>query len=473
MQNPNFLIVGSGIAGLTSALFCAKQGKVLIVTKSTLLESSSRYAQAGVAAVRNFEWDSFAEHFSDTLTAGCKINDKKTVQFLVENSPQMVDWLEQEIGVKFQKEPTREAAHSHSRVWNTRDSTGEVIEKALAKKVRRNKNITIATQASLLDLILEKRICHGAWLKFGTEIKAVFANKVILATGGFGQLFAKSTNPEVSVGDGIAAAFRAKAKLKDLEFIQFHPTALVGRKTRLTLLSESLRGEGAVLRNLRGERFMPSYHPAAELAPRDIVSRAIFTEMKKGKVFLDFTRASEKFLSKRFPLIWKEVQKAGFSLAKDLIPIFPVAHYSCGGIVTNLKGETSVPNLLAVGEVAQTGLHGANRLASNSLAEALVFGRALGENIKAAKISERKTSSPKYFFSTPEDTKTRKIVRELMWSKVGIVRTQSDLREGLKILNKLKLRSFAAQNVVTVAQLITEAALARKKSLGTHCVISG
>jgi L-aspartate oxidase len=468
LQNPNFLIIGSGIAGLTAALFCAEKGRVLIATKSTLLESSSRYAQAGVAAVRNFEWDSLEEHFADTLEAGCYDNDKRAVKFLVENAPKMVDWLEHKISVKFQKEPTREAAHSRSRVWNTKDSTGETIEKALAKKVRKNKNIEILTQSSFLDLILEKGICRGAWLKLNGDIQPVFANKVILATGGFGQLFAKSTNPEVSVGDGIAAAARVGAKLKDLEFIQFHPTALVGKQTRLTLLSESLRGEGAVLRNARGERFMLAHHKAGELAPRDIVSRAIFEEMKQGRVFLDFTRASEKFLSERFPLIWREVGKAGFSLAKDLIPIFPVAHYSCGGVVTNLRGETSVKNLLAVGEVAQTGLHGANRLASNSLAEALVFGKATAGKLKSSGVRTIAVKIPKYFFDTKEDASARGIVQKTMWGKVGIVRNTKDLREALNTFGKLKPKSFAAQNIVLVARLVTKAALARKQSLGTH-----
>ncbi|MCK5471769.1 FAD-binding protein, partial [Candidatus Gracilibacteria bacterium] len=340
--------------------------------------------------------------------------------------------------------------------------------KALAKKVRGNKNITILTQTSLLDLIVKNGRCAGAFLKYDRKIKPLFAGKTILATGGFGQLFAKTTNPKVSAGDGIAAAWQAEAQLKDLEFVQFHPTALVGRKTRLTLLSESLRGEGAVLRNTRGERFMPAYHPAGELAPRDIVSRTIFEEMKHGRVFLDFTRASAKFLVNRFPLIWREVRKAGFSLAHDLIPIFPVAHYSCGGIAVNLKSETNVRDLLAVGEVAQTGVHGANRLASNSLAEAVVFGKFLGEGAKLSKIREFKVNAPKYFFNAKEDVAIRKIVQKLMWEKVGIVRTQKGLREAIKILGKLKPRSFAARNAILTAKLIAEAALKRKKGVGTH-----
>ncbi len=466
----DFLVVGSGIAGLTAAIFLAEKGTVTIATKKNLLESSSRFAQAGVAAVRNLAWDSFEEHFADTLTAGNNANDRRAVRFLVENSPKLVDWLEHEVGVKFQKEPTREAAHSHSRVWNTKDSTGETIEKALAKIIRRSPKIKLLEKTTLLDLILEKGICRGAWLRLGKKVEPIFSGKVVLATGGFGQLFAKSTNPEVSAGDGIAAAARAGAKLRDLEFIQFHPTALVGEKTRLTLLSESLRGEGAILRNARGERFLPSYHPAAELAPRDIVARAIFEELKKGKVFLDFTRADANFLENRFPLIWGEVRKTGLNLAKDLIPIFPVAHYSCGGVAVNLKGETSVKNLLAVGEVARTGLHGANRLASNSLAEALVFGKFIGESIKLEKVTELKIRQPKYCFEESEDRRIRKIVRETMWTRVGIVRTRKGLAEAVKLLEQLKPRSFTARNAVLTATLVAKSALARRKSLGTHFV---
>lgn len=467
MNQTNFLIIGSGIAGLTAALKLSEKGSVIIATKSNLLESSSRYAQAGIAAVRNFRWDSFAEHFTDTLTAGCGINNKVAVKYLVENAPKAVDWLEK-LGVKFQKNPTREAAHSHSRVWNTRDSTGESIEKVLAAAVKKQKNILILTNTVLLDLIVNKKVCSGGIFKTGKKIFTIAAGQTILSTGGFGQLYAKTTNPKVSVGDGIAAAFRAGAKLRDLEFMQFHPTALVGKQTRLTLLSESLRGEGAVLRNSRGERFMPAYHPAAELAPRDIVSRAIFEEMKRGKVYLDFTRADAKFLEARFPLIWKEVKKAGFNLAKDLIPIFPVAHYACGGVITNLRGETSVKNLFAVGEVADTGIHGANRLASNSLAEAVVFGLAVGKASKVVAAKPAGVKIPKYIFDLREDEKILPTVRKLMWEKVGIVRNQKDLLAAQKTLQKLKPRSFTSKNAVTVGKLVAEAALQRKKSLGAH-----
>lgn len=467
----DFLVIGSGIAGLTAALTLAEKGQVTVATKANLLESSSRYAQAGIAAVRNFDWDSFEEHFNDTLTAGAGINNKRAVKFLVENAPKAVEWLEN-LGVNFAKEPTREAAHSHSRVWNTKDSTGETIEKTLARHVRRHKKIQLLTNTVLLDLIVQKKKCLGAVFKGQSKTYPIKAGQTVLATGGFGQLFARTTNPKVSAGDGIAVAHRAGAKLKDLEFIQFHPTALVGKQTRLTLLSESLRGEGAVLRNSRGERFMPSYHKAAELAPRDVVARAIFEEMKSGTVFLDFTRASKKFLSSRFPLIWKEVKKVGFDLSQDQIPIFPVAHHACGGIATNLRGESSLKNLFAVGEVAYTGIHGANRLASNSLAEAVVFGKTVGG-------FARKTTAPnitkkiaKYIFDSKEDKKIRKIIQEEMWKNVGIVRTKKGLESALREFKKLKPKSLPSINAVTTARLITTAALERKKSIGTHFRLS-
>lgn len=467
-MSTDFLILGSGIAGLTAALGLSEKGSVAIATKSSLLESSSRYAQAGIAAVRDFRWDSFEEHFDDTLTAGAHINDRKAVQFLVKNAPLAIDWLA-ELGMHFQAEPTREAAHSHSRVWNTRDSTGEAIEKVLATKVRARKNIKILTGTILLDFLMAKQICRGAVVKTGTKIYQLVAGQTVLATGGFGQLYARSTNPAVSVGDGLAAAYRAGAALKDLEFVQFHPTALVGKKIRLTLLSESLRGEGAVLRNARGERFMTAHHPAAELAPRDVVARAIFTELQKGSVFLDFTRAEAKWLKSRFPLIWHEVAKAGFNLAKDQIPIFPVAHYSCGGVVTNLKGETSIKNLFAVGEVAATGVHGANRLASNSLAEAVVFGRAAGA--AGRQVPSSKSRIPKikkYFFNIVEDKKILQIIRKEMWEHAGIVRSRAGLMQALQTLQKLKPKSLPALNAKTVAELIITAALRREKSVGTH-----
>ncbi len=463
----NFLIIGSGIAGLTAGLTLAKRGQVTLITKSNLLESSSRYAQAGIAAVRDLHWDSFAEHYRDTLYAGAGTNDKRATHFLVEHAPAAVDWLES-LGVRFATEPTREAAHSHSRIWHTKDSTGETIEKVLAKKVRANKNIRILTNTTLLDLIVRKNVCYGAFVKTKYKTSSILAGQTVLATGGFGQLYARTTNPTVSAGDGLAAAYRAGAVLKDLEFVQFHPTALVSRQTRLTLLSESLRGEGAVLRNARGERFMTAYDKAAELAPRDIVARAIFAELKKGKVYLDFTRAEPNWLKERFPLIWSEVQKTGFNLAKDLISIFPVAHYACGGVTTNLKGETNLKNLFAIGEVAATGVHGANRLASNSLAEAVVFGLAVGLAGSIRPLLKSEPKIPQYTFKHPTDAQVLKTIRQTMWQHVGIVRSKAGLLSALKTLTKLKPQSLTTKNARTAALLITKAALKRKRSIGTH-----
>jgi len=459
------LIIGSGIAGLTAALTLAEHGQVVIVTKASLLESSSRYAQAGIAAVRNLRWDSPEEHAADTLTAGCGLNNKAAVNFLVKEAPRAVDWLER-LGVRFAAEPTREAAHSHSRIWHTNDSTGESIEKALAKAVRKHPNIELLTDTQLLDLAVQNKTCHGAIVRTGKKVYAIAAGQVVLATGGYGQLYARSTNPAVSVGDGLAAAHRAGAVLKDLEFVQFHPTALVGRKLRLTLLSESLRGEGAVLRNSRGERFMTAHHPAAELAPRDVVSRAIFDELKKGPVSLDFTRADAGWLRSRFPFIWKEVKKAGLDLGTDMIPIQPVAHYACGGIAADLHGQTNIRNLLAIGEVAATGVHGANRLASNSLAEAVVWGRHVHPQLSAKKIN--KIAVPKYTFNIKEDRAMLKQVRNAMWQHVGIVRNKAGLATAKQLCTNLKPHSLPAQNAVLLAKLVAAQALKRQKSIGTH-----
>jgi len=461
------LIIGSGIAGLTAALTLAEQGSdVLIVTKASLLESSSRYAQAGIAAVRNFRWDSFEEHAADTLAAGCGLNNKRAVNFLVKEAPLAVDWLAS-LGVHFAAEPTREAAHSRSRIWHTNDSTGESIEKVLAKAVRKQPRISLLTDTQLLDLAVTKKVCRGAIVRTGKKIYSIQAQQVVLATGGYGQLYARSTNPAVSVGDGLAAAHRAGAVLKDLEFVQFHPTALVGQKLRLTLLSESLRGEGAVLRNNRGERFMTAHHGAAELAPRDVVSRAIFDELQKGPVYLDFTRADARWLRSRFPFIWKEVQKAGLNLAKDMIPIQPVAHYACGGVAADLHGRTNIKGLLAIGEVAATGVHGANRLASNSLAEAVVWGRHV--NTQLPTTSERGIAVPKYYFNTTEDRAALRKVRDAMWQHVGIVRSKAGLVTAQKVFKNLKPKSLPAQNAALLAKLVTTQALKRKKSVGTHC----
>lgn len=464
----NNLVIGSGIAGLTAALTLAEKSQVLLVTKKNLLAGSSRYAQAGLAAVRDLKRDSFTNHLRDTYLAGAKHGNLTAIKFLVQKAPQAIDWL-LNLGMKFASKPTHEAAHSHPRIWHTRDSTGNTVEKILAAEARRNPQIEIWTHTDLLDLKVQNNICFGAYLSRKLEIVPVTANQVILATGGLGALFARTTNPNVASGAGLAIAWRADARLKDLEFIQFHPTALISQRQQLTLLSESLRGEGALLRNARGERFLTAYHPAAELAPRDIVARAIFYERQKGPVCLDFTHAKEKFLRQRFPFIFQEVQKIGLNLARDLIPIEPVAHYACGGIKVNLKSETSVRNLFGVGEVACTGVHGANRLASNSLTEAVVFARALDPQNHLLPASTSSTQ-PQYYFDPKEDRATLKTLRQILTAKVGLIRNPTDLQAAVTSLQKIQPKSYSAKNAVQTARLITKFACQRPKSLGTHFV---
>lgn len=361
-----FIIVGSGLAGLTSALTVAKSGPVLLISKANLDDCATNLAQGGIAAVISPE-DSFTSHIQDTLRAGAFHNQKKTVEILVKEGPEAIKWLQQQ-GVIFDKNPGLEAAHSYRRVMRISDFSGREIEKALLKKIKQNKNIKVLENCLVRDLLMEKKQCFGV-----RTTKNIYGEKVILATGGVGQIYTYTTNPKVATGDGLAMAYRAGCKLVDLEFIQFHPTALKDNSSPLFLLSESLRGEGAYLVNEKSERFI------SELAPRDILSRAIIKEQKRGDVYLDISYRGEKFIKKRFPNIYRELKKRGFNLAKEKIPITLAAHYSCGGIKVDEYGRTNVKNLFAFGEVACTGVHGANRLASNSLLEAVVFPRRLAQ----------------------------------------------------------------------------------------------
>jgi len=359
-----FIVVGSGLAGLTSALTLAKYGQVLLISKASLKDCATNLAQGGIAAVTTDE-DSFSSHIKDTLKAGAFHNQKKTVEILVKEGPKAIKWLQQQ-GVVFDKNPGLEAAHSYRRVMRISDFSGREIEKALLKKIKQNKNIKVLENCFVVDLIVKNKECVGVKTK-----ENIYGGKIILATGGVGQIFAYTTNPKVATGDGLAMAYRAGCKIKDLEFIQFHPTALKDNSSPLFLLSESLRGEGAYLVNEKGERFI------SELAPRDVIARAIVKEQEKGQVYLDIRHKKGKFIKKRFPNIYQELKKRGFDLTKEQIPITPAAHYSCGGIKVDEYGRTNIKNLFAFGEVAYTGAHGANRLASNSLLEAVVFPRRL------------------------------------------------------------------------------------------------
>ena len=474
----DFLVIGSGIAGLNFALRAAEFGEVLIVTKKGMLESNTNYAQGGIAAVLD-SLDSFEAHERDTLKAGCDHNDLRAVKFMVRHGPPLVRELVSK-GVRFQQKNealalTLEGGHSRARIAFSGDATGHAIEQALVDRVREHPRIRVEENTVAIDLIIQKGRCYGAQVLHGRQVRNLYAKATILATGGLGQVYRYTTNPQIATGDGVAMAARAGCRLKDLEFIQFHPTALNLPRKRPFLLSEALRGEGAVLRNAQGKRFMVGVHPLNELAPRDIVARAVFQELKRGPVYLDMTHEKEGFLSQRFPTIYTQLKCYGLNLAKDLIPIAPAAHYSCGGVKVNLQGETSVKNLFAFGEVACTGVHGANRLASNSLLESLVFSHQILKALKCltGKVKTCAASQEEY---TKARTNVTRQVRQIMWGKVGIIRTGVGLTEATRQLQSLaqKLPSginkelLEARNMVLVGRLITEAAWKRRRSLGCH-----
>ncbi|MFC1491515.1 L-aspartate oxidase [Nitrospinota bacterium] len=474
----DFVVIGSGIAGLNFSLKAAEFGKVLIITKKTMLESNTNYAQGGIAAVLS-QSDTLESHYADTLEAGCYHNNKRAVKFMVKRGPALVKELFTH-GVPFQQTKgaislTLEGGHSSSRIAYVGDKTGHAIEGSLVQRIRQHPQITFWENAMAIDLIVKRNRCYGVQFLKRNKIDRAFAKATILATGGMGQLFRYSTNPEIATGDGVAMASRAGCKLQDLEFIQFHPTALSLKGKRSFLLSESLRGEGAFLRNLEGKRFMQNTHPLKELAPRDIVARAVFSELQKGPVYLDISHEESSFLSTRFPNISKQLQSYGLNLAHDLIPISPAAHYSCGGVKVDLQGETSVKNLFAFGEVARTGVHGANRLASNSLLESLVFSNEILKTLRCLRHPIKEASIPKNKYSEARSSARRKI-KNVMWDHVGIVRSKEGLRTAIAELNHIETtlptginhRILEIRNLILCGRLIAEAALKRRKSLGCH-----
>lgn len=501
---PSFIIIGSGIAGLNFALHAVKIGPVLIITKKRTVESGTNYAQGGIAAVLS-KLDNFEKHIKDTLEAGSYHNDRKAVTFIVKHGPKAVMGLI-EMGVPFATDEkgqlilTKEGGHCERRIAFVGDYTGQEIESTLIKKVKKNPRIKIEEHAIALDLLVKNGICYGVQVleknkesSCHPQIKNIFASVTVLATGGLGQIFKYTTNPKISTGDGLGMAYRAGAKFKDLEFIQFHPTALNLKRKPTFLLSEALRGEGAVLRNYRKERFMQKYHPKADLAPRDVVARAVYLESKRalpadrqGSVYLDITHEKPDQIKTRFPQIYQKLLSYGLDLTKDLIPISPAAHYACGGIKVNLKGKTGIRNLYAFGEVTCTGVHGANRLASNSLLEALVFSTQILEKAqkKIHPLSPPRFSKPPLIPSTPVLNQKlnliKKTLREIMWQKVGIVRNQRNLKDALAQLKKIEKtlpqkgineKINEVRNMLIAAKLVTEAAFKRKKNLGGHYLI--
>jgi len=487
----DFLVIGSGVAGLRAAIELSRHGRVLIVTKDIPTESCTEYAQGGVAVALSDE-DEVGIHFEDTIKAGAGLCREEAVSILVEEGParilELIEW-----GAAFDKEGTRlaftrEAAHSRRRVLHAQgDSTGKEMERVLLQKVLATKGVKASRFSTAVDLITRDGICTGASILRGSDFITVHAKATVLTTGGAGQVFSRTTNPSVATGDGMALAYRAGAVLQDMEFVQFHPTALFISKAPQFLLSEAMRGEGALLRDTNGELFMRQYHPDAELAPRDVVSRAIISRIKETKgssVYLDLTHLDSGFVKKRFPRIYETCLKYDLDITKDLIPVSPAAHYIMGGVMTALDGMSSIPGLFAAGEVACTGVHGANRLASNSLLEGLVFGYRAGAAAAAyaAQLNIAKSrKSPKAARITVADdlnlSEMRTIIRRTMWDKVGIIRSEESLSDAENMLEKFSdilgmsfgtRAGLELKNMLTAALMITAAAGFRKGSVGAH-----
>jgi len=498
-RSADFLVLGSGIAGLLSALKLARLGRVALVTKKAAAESNTNYAQGGIAAVMS-ALDSFESHVKDTLVAGAGLCDEAVVRLTVAEAPARVTEL-RDLGVQFSERESvvdlgLEAGHSHRRILHAGDITGREIERALVEAVRADRRVALVENHLAVDLLMDRaRACRGAYVmdRGSGRIEPLTAGAVVLATGGAGKVYVYTTNPDIATGDGMAMAWRAGAVMADMEFVQFHPTCLFHPLAKSFLLSEALRGEGGKLRLKSGARFMPRWDKRAELAPRDIVARAIDAEMKRTGdecVFLDMTHRPRAFLRSRFPNIYEKVLSFGIDMAEVPIPVVPAAHFFCGGVKTDVWGRTSIPRLYAVGETARTGLHGANRLASNSLLEGCVFAHRMAEDLarpgalpaaapfKAApwRYGKAVTSDEAVVVSQNWDE-----IRRLMWNYVGIVRTNKRLARALarmEILNREIAEYYwhtvptpdivELRNIADVATLVIRSAMARHESRGLH-----
>jgi L-aspartate oxidase len=510
MKQFDFLILGSGIAGLSFALKVAPRGRVAIVTKKDRAESNTNYAQGGIASVTSKE-DSFELHVRDTLAAGAGLCKESVVRTIVEEGPARIAELI-ELGMKFSQRDApaedggkeldlgREGGHSKRRILHAKDVTGREIEHALLDAASRQPNIEIFENHIAIDLITSRKFglndgnrCLGAYVfdKKGSRVWTFTAPVTLLATGGCGKVYLYTTNPDIATGDGVAMAFRAGATIANMEFIQFHPTCLYHPKAKSFLISEAVRGEGGVLKTLDGVEFMNAYHPLKSLAPRDVVARAIDSEMKKSgaeHVWLDITHKPKKFLLERFPNIYQTCLRYGIDIAREPIPVVPAAHYQCGGVVTNVDGETDIAGLYAVGEVACTGLHGANRLASNSLLEALVCSHRAAEKVMTHSFPPVDAKIPLWQSGNAHNPDEMVVVshnwdeiRRLMWDYVGIVRTGKRLQRAQSRLAHLQqeIREYywnfivtsdllELRNIATTAELIVRSAQMRPESRGLN-----
>jgi L-aspartate oxidase len=476
-----FLVVGSGIAGLHTAWRASADSDVMVLTKRSLFDSATAYAQGGIAAALG-AGDSPELHRQDTLAAGAALCDAKAVEVLVEEGPARVRELAT-AGAHFDLEPGgnfklgREAAHSRRRIVHAHgDQTGAEVARTLIKRVKESERIKVLEKARILDLIVQDGVVFGVKATVAGKPVEIIADATVLATGGCGQVYRYTTNPEVATGDGYAIAHRAGAKLADMEFVQFHPTALDTPENPLQLISEAVRGEGAVLLNEEGERFMLKKHRLAELAPRDVVAREIFRQKAGGRrVWLDARKLGRTF-EKRFPGIFAICRARGVDPSKDLIPVTPAAHYMMGGIVTDLRGRTSLNRLYACGEVSRTGVHGANRLASNSLLEGLVFAERVARDMIDTKPLTTPPRKKNWEVPVLRDRGAAQVaadsIRQVMWDYCGIDRSAKGLRLGHAKLTEIESRlpqgATEEANMVQTSLLIADAALLRKESRGGH-----
>ena len=498
------LIIGSGLAGLSLALKLADKQKVAIITKKSLLDGASAWAQGGIAAVLSPD-DSLEEHIRDTSIAGAGLCDPKTTRFVIEHGAKAIDWLISQ-GVPFTRDAgsdsgyhlTREGGHSHRRIVHAADATGLAVQETIAAKVRAHSNIALLEHYIAVDLITGKKLgqddnrCFGAYAlnSLSGDVVTITAQNTALATGGAGKVYLYTTNPDTATGDGIAMGWRAGCRVSNMEFIQFHPTCLYHPHAKSFLISEAVRGEGGVLKLPDGTRFMPWHDERAELAPRDVVARAIDFEMKKSGldcVYLDISHQPVEFLQEHFPNIYSRCLALGIDISKQPIPVVPAVHFTCGGVMTDLHGRTDVNGLYAIGETACTGLHGANRLASNSLLECLVFAESASRDIlgdTARKIPEL----PQWDESQVTDADETVVIshnwdelRRFMWDYVGIVRTTKRLQRAqhrIKLLHEeineyysnfhVSADLLELRNLVLTADLIVQSALSRHESRGLH-----